>query len=201
MPEYIVVNSREEAREAMSRLKAPYVMKINSADILHKTDAGGVRLNIMNSDEGEEAFDQIISSCREYNPSAVLNGVLVQEMLESGTEMIVGIKNDQTFGPVVLVGMGGVFVEVFKDISLYPAPVSKKEALSMISELKAFKLLSGYRGGSEHDVDALCDLIVDLASFASENKDLVREIDLNPVFVYGKDKGVSIVDALVIENR
>ncbi len=199
VPEHILVYSEKDIEKAMQQLKGPYVMKINSSDILHKTDAGGVKLGVRDHVEGAAAYNEIIASCRKYNPDAKLDGVMVQEMLEPGTEMIVGIKNDPTFGPVILVGMGGVFVEVFKDISLYPVPLSRNEALNMLQELNAFSLLSGYRGEKACDIDALCSLIVDVAAFASENRNRIREIDLNPVFVYEKGNGVNIVDALIVE--
>ena len=110
--------------------------------------------------------------------------------------MIVGVNNDAQFGPMVMVGLGGIFVEIFKDTSLYPVPLNKAEALNMLKELKTFKLLQGYRGSMPADIDALCDVIVSIGKFASHNKDKLKELDINPIFVY--PDGVGIADALVI---
>lgn len=113
--------------------------------------------------------------------------------------MIIGVNNDPQFGPMVMVGMGGVFVEVFRDVALYPAPISKAEALDMLSSLKSFKLLNGYRGGAKCDIDALCDTIVSIADFASANRDTLKELDINPLFVYPEGEGVGVADALVVK--
>lgn len=122
-------------------------------------------------------------------------------MLPPGVEVIVGVNNDPQFGPMVLCGLGGVFVEVFKDAALYPAPLNREEALHMIQSLKGYKLLSGYRGGKEGDVEALADLVVQVAGYAAENKDTLAELDINPVFVYPKGEGVAMADALIVKRR
>ena len=113
--------------------------------------------------------------------------------------MIIGVNNDPQFGPMVMVGMGGVFVEVFRDVALYPAPISKAEALDMLRSLKSFKLLNGYRGGAKCDIDALCDTFVSIADFASANRDTLKELDINPLFVYPEGEGVGVADALVVK--
>jgi acetyltransferase len=113
--------------------------------------------------------------------------------------MIIGVNNDPQFGPMIMVGMGGVFVEVFKDVALYPAPLSKGEAMEMLQSLKSFKLLNGYRGSAKCDMDALCDTIVCIGNYASENKDTLKELDINPLFVYPEGEGVGVADALIVK--
>ena len=120
-------------------------------------------------------------------------------MLKKGVEMIVGVSNDPQYGPMVMVGMGGVFVEVFKDVALYPAPLNKSEAMAMLKGLKSFKLLGGYRGSEPCDLDALCDTIVAIGDFAAANKDKLKELDINPLFVY--PDGVGVADALVVMEK
>ena len=114
-------------------------------------------------------------------------------------EMIIGVNNDPQFGPMLMVGMGGVFVEIFRDVAIYPAPLTRTETMKMIQSLKAYKLLDGYRGGAVYDVDALCDMIVNIGKFAIANKNRIKELDINPVFVYPKGEGVGIADCLIIE--
>ncbi len=200
IPAQAVVKSAEELKVVISKdFKYPIVLKVNSPDILHKTEAGGVKLNIMSSEQAVKAYEEIMASCKAYNPNAKIDGVLVQEMVPAGTEIIIGVNNDRMFGPMILVGLGGIFVEVFKDVALYPAPLNKDEALDMLKKLKAYKLLEGYRGSAPKDIDALADLIVKVGDYAAANKDSLKELDLNPVFVY--EKGVKAVDALVVKYK
>ena len=161
---------------------------------------GGVRLNIQNLEELKNAFDQILESAKTHCPDARINGILISRMLPPGMEFIIGVNNDPQFGPMVLCGLGGVFVEVFKDVSLYPAPLNRKEAHHMIQSLKGYKLLTGYRGQKEGDVEALAGLIVQIAGYAAQNKDTLAELDLNPVFVYPKKEGVAMADALIVKQ-
>lgn len=195
--EYVV--SKKEELDGLS-LEYPVAAKIESPDILHKSDVGGVRLNIQNLEELKNAFDQILESAKAHCPDARINGILISRMLPPGMEFIIGVNNDPQFGPMVLCGLGGVFVEVFKDVSLYPAPLNKKEALHMIQSLKGYKLLTGYRGQKEGDVEALAGLIVQIAGYAAQNKDTLAELDLNPVFVYPKKEGVAMADALIVKQ-
>ena len=176
-------------------------VKVNSSDILHKSDVGGVKVNINNKDEAINAFNEILKNVKELRPDSTIDGILVQEMVESGKEIIIGINNDEQFGPMILVGLGGVFVEVFKDTVLYPLPINKKEAEYMLKKLKSYKLLQGYRGELPCDINALTDMIVKLGDYAYENRSIIKEIDLNPVFVYPEGKGVKVVDALVIKYK
>lgn len=196
MPKMAQVATVEELDAALETMPFPIVMKIDSADIPHKTEAGGVKLNIRSREQAHEAFDAILSSCRAYKPDANIKGILVQEMAASGTEILLGVSCDPLFGPMMMVGLGGIFVEIFKDVVLYPAPLNKAEALQMLKKLKAYPLLSGYRGQPAKDIDALCELIAKVSDYAVSKKDKLKELDMNPVFVY--EKGLSVVDALVV---
>lgn len=199
VPKEVIVTSAEEAAEFAKDTEEALVMKVESADILHKSDVGGVKLNIHGSCEAVRAYNDIMESVTSKRPDAKINGILTVPMLKLGVEMIIGVNNDPQFGPMVMVGMGGVFVELFKDVALYPAPISKAEALDMLRSLKSFKLLNGYRGGKKCDIDALCDTIVSIADFASANRDTLKELDINPLFVYPEGEGVGVADALVVK--
>ena len=175
--------------------------KIASPDILHKSDVGGVKLNLQDAGELETAYQEIMESVKEKCPDARIDGVLVQSMLPQGVEMIIGVNADPQFGPMILCGLGGVFVEVFKDVSLYPAPLNEQEARSMIESLKGYKLLNGYRGSKKCDVDALAKFIVKISEYAVAQKESLKELDINPLFVYPEGEGVALADALVIKEQ
>ena len=162
VPDQTIVRSEEEARAAAERMKKPLVLKINSDQILHKTDAGGVKLNINTADEAAAAYREILDNVKRSMPGAATDGVLVQEMAPAGVEIIIGVTNDKQFGPMLLVGMGGVFVEVFKDAALYPVPLNKGEARAMLEKLKSYKMLTGYRGSKPCDIEALTDMMLSL---------------------------------------
>ena len=196
IPPQQVAATADEAVSAAEVLGYPLSVKIHSADIQHKSDVGGVKLNIRNAQELTEAFDTIMTSCAKNAPDARLEGVLLKPMLKTGAEMIIGISNSRQFGPMLMVGMGGVFVEIFKDVQLAPVPLSKAQAMKMIKALKAYPLLCGYRGGAVCDVDALAELMVKIGAMAAEGKDEIKELDLNPVFV--TEDGASIADALLV---
>ncbi len=196
--EYVVA---DKAELDTLKLQYPVVAKIESPDILHKSDVGGVKLNLQNLEDLKEAFDEVMENAKRHCPEARINGVLVNRMLPKGMEFIIGVNNDPQFGPMVLCGLGGVFVEVFKDVSLYPAPLNKAEAMEMIRSLKGYKLLTGYRGQKEGDVEALARMIVQVADYAAQNKDTLAELDINPVFVYPRGEGVVMADALVVKRQ
>ena len=141
-----------------------------------------------------------LESCRAYRPDADLKGVLIQQMMPPGVEILLGVTCDPMYGPMVMVGLGGVFVEVFQDVALYPAPMGKGEARKMLESLKSFRLLEGYRGQAPRDIDALCNLIVKVSEYAVAKKDELRELDLNPVFVYEEGKGIAVIDALIVKR-
>ncbi|MDL2259958.1 acetate--CoA ligase family protein [Deltaproteobacteria bacterium OttesenSCG-928-K17] len=196
IPAQAIAATADEAVSKAVELGYPLSVKIHSADILHKSDVGGVKLNIRTDDELRQAFGSIMKSCAEHMPEARLDGVLLKPMLEPGVEMIIGVNNDKDFGPMVMVGMGGVFVELFKDVQLAPAPLTRSQALKMIESLKSYPLLNGYRGGRVCDVKALAELLVKISEMAAAEKDQIKELDINPVFV--TEKGVAIADALLI---
>ena len=197
IPPQAVAATKEEAVEAAKILGYPLSVKIHSEDIQHKSDVGGVMLNIKDEKELEAAFDTVMGNCKKNAPNAKLLGVLLKPMLKTGAEMIIGVSNDKNFGPSVMIGMGGVFVELFKDVQLAPAPLSKNQAVKMIESLKAFPLLNGYRGKPVYDKDALAELLVSISQMAAMGKDEIKELDINPVFV--TEDGVSIADALLIK--
>ncbi len=197
IPPQAVADTLEKAIEAAETLGYPVSCKIHSADIQHKSDVGGVKLNIKTPEELAAAYQSIMESVSEKCPQARIEGVLLKPMLKAGAEIIIGINNDKQFGPMMMVGMGGVFVELFKDVQLAAAPLSSHQAHRMIKSLKAFPLLNGYRGSKPCDVDALAELLVNISEMAARQKDKIKELDLNPVFV--TEDGVSIADALLVE--
>ena len=193
-----IAKTKAEVKEYAKKIGYPLVMKVESNDILHKSDVGGVMLNIKSLEQAEEAYDKILANAVQHAPNAKINGILMQKMLKAGTEMIIGLNSDPQFGPMLLVGMGGVFVEVFKDAALYPVPLNHDEALHMLQSLKSFKLLNGYRGNPPADIEALTDMMVKISDFAYRKKDTLKELDMNPLFVYPKGEGVAIADALAV---
>ncbi len=197
----VIVTSKEEAIKFAEEHPVPLVMKIESPDILHKSDVGGVKLNICGPEAAKEAYEKIMESVTEKRPDAHINGILTLPMLDAGVEIIIGVNNDPQFGPMIMVGLGGVFVEVFKDVALYPAPLGEEEALQMLKSLKSFKLLNGYRGTEKCDIKALCQTIVAISNYAQANKDVLKELDINPLFVYPEGKGVGVADALVVKRK
>lgn len=200
VPQEKIATSLEEAIAFAGNSTTKFAMKIESKDILHKSDVGGVKLNVSGAEAIATAYTEIMNNVKLHAPNASINGILMAPMLKPGVEMIIGVNNDPQFGPVVMVGMGGVFVEVFKDVALYPAPLNKMEALEMLQSLKSYKLLTGYRGNAVCDIDALCDTIVKIGDFAAANRDTLKELDINPLFVYPDKEGVGIADALIVRS-
>jgi acyl-CoA synthetase (NDP forming) len=193
--ETVLATSREEAVALCDKTGYPVVLKVSSVDISHKSDAGGVKVNLNSKEEVEKAFDDIMTSCKAYAPDADIEGVAVQTMAEPGTEIIMGMINDASFGPVVMFGLGGVLVEVLKDVSFRIVPIDKNDAIEMTTEIQGKKLLEGYRGQDPADVECLRDMLVKLSAFVDATPG-IEEIDMNPVFAY-KD-GAVVVDARII---
>jgi acetyltransferase len=192
-----LATSADEAAALAAQYKAPVVLKIESPDIPHKTEAGGVRIGLSTPDAVREAFDEIMGSAAAYKPGAVLNGVLVQPVAPAGLDMIIGLTNDPTFGPVIVTGIGGIHVEVMRDLAYRVAPVSADEARAMLRELKAYALLEGVRGAKPRDIDALVDAIVRVSWLGHDLKDEIVELDINPIRVGAAGEGVWVLDALV----
>jgi acyl-CoA synthetase (NDP forming) len=198
MPRDIIARNAAEAAVAQTAFGVPVALKIQSPDIPHKTEAGGVALNIKDAAAASAAFDRIMAASREYAPEADLHGVLVQPMAAPGIEMILGVTRDRDFGATLMVGFGGVHVEVLRDIVFAPAPVSPSEAHAMLRRLRAFPLLEGVRGGAAADIDALVALITHVSEIASAMGDNLQELDLNPVLVHPASQGCSLLDALIL---
>lgn len=184
--------------DAPGRLRFPLAIKVISRDIAHKSDIGGVRLNVQNHAELELAINEVLANARRAAPNANIAGTLVSEMITDGLETIVGVVNDACFGPVVAFGLGGILAETIRDVTYRVAPFDKVEALSMIRELRGARLFDGVRGQPARDVDALADLLVAVGDMAWLMRERLSELDINPVLVRPKNKGVVAVDALLV---
>ena len=193
VPRHRVVSSAEQAEAAAAELGYPVVAKIVSPDILHKTELGGVLLNLYDAAAVRAAYRQIVERSRQAR--AALRGVLISRMAPPGTEMIAGLTQDAQFGPVVMFGLGGIFVEVYRDVSFRLIPLTEPDAAAMIREIKASPVLQGVRGGRAADLKALADLLLTVSRMAEENPE-IAEMDLNPIIVY--EEGLSVVDARVL---
>jgi acetyltransferase len=201
LPDEVLVRQRNALDAAIARAGLPLVMKIQSRDIAHKSEVGGVRLNIATKGEAFAAYQALLDSARRHRPEAVVQGVLVGPMARKGVEIIVGTLQDATFGPMVMVGLGGITTELFRDVIYRPAPVSAAEATAMLGELKAAPLLSGFRGAPKTDIAALAQLIAQISRLAAQCRAQIAEIELNPVLVHPQGHGVTIVDALVVRKN
>lgn len=193
--EFALADSRAHAVKIAREQGFPVALKISSPDILHKSDVGGVKLDLNSAEAVEQAYDALLSAVKRGNPEARVDGVLVSKMASPGLEVIVGMNRDPQFGPVILFGLGGIMVEIFQDVSLRLPPLTKEEALSMIQEIKGYRLLSGYRGRPAVDEQALADCLLAMGRISEDHPELI-EIDLNPVFAY--PDGVLVADARII---
>ena len=173
----------------------PVVLKISSVDITHKSDAGGVKVNLSDKAAVEKAYDEIMASCTAKYPNANIEGISVQGMGKAGTEVIIGMTKDPSFGPVLMFGLGGIFVEVLKDVAFRIVPLDKNDASDMINEIKGKKLLEGYRGQDPADIPFLEEMLLKLSDLV-DKKEGIAEIDMNPVFAY--KQGAVVVDARII---
>jgi acyl-CoA synthetase (NDP forming) len=191
--------TEDQAADAVKKLGAPIVMKACGPAILHKSDAGLVKVGV-GFDDVVPVFRLLDKKGREHGGEAGYEGVLVQEMAADGEEVIVGLKNDPQFGPVVLFGLGGIFVEVLKDIAMRVCPLSRRDAEAMVREVRGYPLLEGARGRSPADVDALVDLICNVARMGMDLRERLAELDLNPVRVRARGEGVIALDALVVRK-
>jgi acyl-CoA synthetase (NDP forming) len=190
-----LATNKKDAIAMSTEMGFPVVLKIVSPDILHKTEANGVKLNLKTADDVAKAFDEIMVSAKEKFPNANIHGVAVQGMAKSGLEIIIGMTLDTQFGPVLMFGLGGIFVEVMKDVSFGITPLTKRDAGEMIRSIKGYPLLNGFRGASKIDVANLESWLLKLSDFA-QTYPAVKEFDLNPIFAYAQ--GAMVVDARII---
>lgn len=197
-PAEILVRPGEDAGAAAESIGLPVVLKISSPDLPHKTEVGGVAVNVRTADEVREQAAAMLARVREKAPAARIEGVVVAPMISGGVETIIGVARDPVFGPVVMFGLGGVFVEVLKDVTFRVAPFSEAEAARMIREIRGYGVLLGVRGAPPADVDALASLLSKLSAFAASHADAIESIDLNPVLVLPRGHGVAPLDALIV---
>ena len=195
VPTCLLAKDEKEAVSCAQEIGYPVVLKIVSKDIIHKSDVGGVKTNINNDVEVIKAYNDILSSVCKSNPNAEIDGILVCEMLGSGLETIIGMNTDVSFGPTVMFGLGGIFVELFNDVSLRVLPICLDEAEKMIKETKGYAILKGARGEQPKDIAALAELIVKVSKMVEENPE-IKELDINPCFVY--QDGVIPADARIL---
>ena len=194
----LTASDADGAVEAAKSLGYPVVVKADSPDILHKTEAGVVRLRLENAEQVRQAYIEVMSNAAQAAPGGTVNGALVQEMVSGGVEVIVGVSYDQQLGPVLLFGTGGVTVEVYNDVALRLCPITRPEAMEMIDQVKGSALLKGFRGAPPADVDALADVLVQVSHMAAQLEGTLTELDINPLMVLPKGQGVRAVDALAV---
>lgn len=192
--------SGDEAVAAAQTIGRPVALKVQSADIPHKTEAGAVLLNLEGADTVRAGYDRVLAAAKRHAPAAQIDGILVQPMAPPGREVILGINRDPTWGPLLMVGLGGVLVEALGDVVLAPVPVDAATARVLIGRLKGVQLLGRHRGAPPADIEALAELMVRLSHFAADHADEISAIDLNPVIVHAEREGVSIADALIIKR-
>lgn len=190
-----LAKTQGEAVAFSRKMGFPVALKIASPDIVHKSDSGGVRLSLKNAAEVRTAYREILEGARKQNPGASIQGVSVQKMAKPGTEVIVGTSKDPQFGPVIMFGLGGIFVEALKDVSFRIIPLTRKDAREMIEEIKGYPVLKGYRGKAPADLSALTEIILKISRVMEQNPE-IRELELNPILAY--QKGARAVDARII---
>ena len=190
-----MAKTAEEAAKFSEEIGYPTVLKIVSPDVLHKFDVGGVILNVNSRKEARLAYNKIIENVRKNRTDARINGILIQEMAPSSTEVIIGAIKDSQFGPTLMFGFGGIFVEVMKDVAFRIAPIIEEDAKEMITEIKAYPILRGYRGQPPADIDTIVKILVNMSKLIMDYQE-IKELDLNPVIVY--EKGAKTVDARII---
>jgi acyl-CoA synthetase (NDP forming) len=194
-----LAGSAVEAETAAGIIRGPVAVKVQSADIPHKTEVGAVALNVTPKD-ARAAYERVLESAKRFVPTAKIEGVLVQPMAPAGREVIVGISHDECWGPLLMLGLGGVIVEAVRDAVLAPVPLDHEAALALIHRLKASALFGSYRGMPPADTEALAGLMVKLSQFAFDHADDVAEVDLNPVIVHAQGDGITVVDALIVKR-
>ena len=195
VPDFKLIKSDDEIAGLAKEINFPIVMKIVSPDIIHKSDAGGVKLDIKDEKEAKLAYQEIIFNIKKYNKEARIEGVIVYPLIPKEIEVIVGMIKDPHFGPVAMFGLGGIFVEVLKDISFRIIPLEERDTRQMITEIKGYEILKGIRGNPPRDIQAIEGVLMKISKLTMENPE-INEIDLNPIFVF--EKGLQVVDARMI---
>lgn len=195
IPREGLANDVGEAVKIAKDIGYPVVLKLISPDILHRSDAKGIMIDLNSEKDVREGYREIIENSKKFKKDARIEGMLVQKYMPQGKEVIVGIIRDEHFGPALMFGLGGIFVEVLKDVSFRVAPIDGKEALKMIREIKAFSILEGVRGEKPADINGIIDVITKVSKLAMEMKEIL-EMDINPLFVY--EKGVVAIDSRMI---
>ena len=195
LPEAVLAGNAKEAVEAANKIGYPLAMKVVSPDIIHKSDAGGIKLGVQNEEGIERAFEEIVQNAERLTTKERILGTLISPMAARGQECIIGMIRDRQFGPVIMFGLGGIFVEILKDVSFRVAPLAQEDIDEMVKEIKGYKILTGIRGQKPKDIEAIKDILAKLSEIAIDNPE-IKEIDLNPVIVH--EKGASIVDSRVI---
>jgi len=197
--EKLAINLKE-AKKAAKKMGYPLVLKVMSPDIPHKSEAGVIKIGIDSDRSLIKGFDEILKNANKFNKHAKLDGVLIQKMAGKGIEVIIGMSQDKQFGPTIMFGLGGILVEVFKDVSFRVIPISKMDAKEMINETRGAILLNGFRRSEKMDVNSMISTIVRVAKLSEDFSDHIQELDINPLMVYPKGRGVEVVDALIIKN-
>ena len=193
-----LATSKQEAIGMSKKLGFPVVLKIVSPEIIHKSDAGGVKLGLKTSRQVEAAYEEILSAVKQKYPHAVIDGISVQKMARPGIEVIVGMTKDAQFGPVLMFGLGGILVELLKDVSFRIVPLEREDAREMIREIKGYPLLEGYRGREPADLSALEEILFKVSRFVDDHPE-IKELDLNPIFAY-KDGAVAVDARVILEG-
>jgi succinyl-CoA synthetase beta subunit len=199
-PEALAI-SADEAVAAATRIGGAVALKVQSPGIPHKTEAGAVALGAQGDAAVRGAYARVLVNAEAAHPGAAIQGVLVQQMAPPGVEIILGVTRDPDFGPMLMVGLGGIHVEVLRDVAFSPVPIGPDEVQALLGELKGGALLDGVRGAPPADRAALAELIAALSRFAADHADQIDEIDLNPVIVHPQGQGVTVVDALIVKRR
>jgi 4-hydroxybutyryl-CoA synthetase (ADP-forming) len=191
VPKSVLVNNEDD----------PVVMKISSKDIIHKSESGGVKIGLKNADDVRNAYNSILSSVKNYNPNARIEGILVQEMVTNSKELILGAKQDKLFGPLLMFGLGGIYVEILKDVSFRLAPISESEAREMVDSIKTISLLKGVRGEKSSDISSVIDCLLRLSQLIVDFPE-IEEFDINPLLVLEEGRGSRVVDVRIgLKNK
>ncbi len=194
-----LATSENEAMAISQKIGFPVVLKIASPDISHKSDAGGVKVGLKTKEDVSKAYKEIMASVKQKFPNAKIEGVSVQNMARPGTEVIIGMTKDPQFGPVLMFGLGGVWVEVLKDVSFRIVPLARRDAQEMIKEIKGYKLLEGYRGSEPANITVLEDMLLKISDYMEKTPE-IKEMDINPIFAY-KDGAVAVDARVVLEGN